>query len=256
MLNILKNIYFEIKSSTILSLKKKIIFIKEYYLFSAMLKQNNYGILKWKERNPQLEDKTGLTSFDSHYIYHPAWAARILAQIKPRKHIDIASSLAFSATISAFIRTDFYDYRPAKLYLDNLKSEHADLLKLPFMTNSIESCSCMHVVEHIGLGRYGDPIDIYGDIKAINELKRVLAPKGDLLFVVPIGQPKIVFNAHRIYGYDQIVELFAGFELVEFALVPDDSSKSGLIRNSTKEMADKQAYGCGCFWFRKLDLAN
>ena len=52
----------------------------------------------------------------------------------------------------------------------------------------------MHVIEHIGLGRYGDEMDPDGDLKAIDELKRVLSRKGDLLFVVPVGKPKIMYN--------------------------------------------------------------
>jgi hypothetical protein len=45
----------------------------------------------------------------------------------------------------------------------------------------------MHVVEHVGLGRYGDPIDANGDAQAIKELKCVLWPGGVLYFVVPTG---------------------------------------------------------------------
>jgi hypothetical protein len=111
----------------------------------------------------------------------------------------------------------------------------------------------MHVVEHVGLGRYGDQLDPDGDLKAIAELKRVLAVNGNLLFVLPIGgTPRIMFNAHRIYSYSQISKLFFDFEMVEFALVPDDPKDGGLIMNASKEMTDAQSYGCGCFWFRKL----
>ena len=95
----------------------------------------------------------------------------------------------------------------------------------------------MHVAEHIGLGRYGDPLDPDGDLKAMGELKRVLAPGGLLLFVVPVGQPRVCFNAHRIYSYGQIVEAFAKLYLEEFALIPDDSIDGGLIINATAEFA-------------------
>ena len=81
----------------------------------------------------------------------------------------------------------------------------ADLTQLHFESESIESLSCLHTVEHIGLGRYGDPIDYDGDLKAIRELKRVVVKGGSILFVVPVGKPKIIFNAHRIYSYEQII---------------------------------------------------
>ncbi|NDC42314.1 MAG: DUF268 domain-containing protein, partial [Chitinophagia bacterium] len=56
---------------------------------------------------------------------------------------------------------------------------------LPFESDSIPSLSCMHTIEHVGLGRYGDQLDPQGDLKAIAELKRVVQPGGDLLFVTP-----------------------------------------------------------------------
>lgn len=211
--------------------------------------------LRWQDRYPCLRDKTAETGFDRHYIYHPAWAARVLAQTLPECHIDISSSLHFCTMVSAFVPVRFYDYRPAELDLSNLTSTPADLCALSFPDASVDSISCMHVVEHVGLGRYGDPLDPNGDLKAIDELKRVLAPGGSLLFVVPIGQPRIMFNAHRIYAYRQIIEYFLGLELVEFSLIPDKPEDGGLLRHASQEQADAQNYGCGCFWFRKEQQA-
>jgi len=110
----------------------------------------------------------------------------------------------------------------------------------------------MHVVEHIGLGRYGDPLDPEGDLKSIQELKRVLSLDGNLLFVVPVGRiSRIMFNAHRIYSYKQILSYFSELRLMEFDLIPDDTNAGGLIRNASPDMVDACTYGCGCFWFRK-----
>ena len=125
-------------------------------------------------------------------------------------------------------------------------------MQLPFPTESLESLSCMHVVEHVGLARYGDPLDYDGDIKATRELTRVVAFGGSLLFVVPIGgQPRIQFNAHRIYTYEQVLALFSDMNLTEFALIPDDGATEGLIRHANPNQAAKQHYGCGCFHFIK-----
>jgi tetratricopeptide (TPR) repeat protein len=201
---------------------------------------------------PCLNEKTETHTFDTHYIFHTAWAARILAKTKPQKHIDIGSSLYFVSIASAFIPIFFYDYRPPNLGLTNLTSEHADLCRLSFPNESIASLSCMHVIEHIGLGRYGDRLDPDGDLKAILEIRRVLTNSGDFLLVVPVGRPRILFNAHRIYSYWQILEAMDGFDLIEFALVPDGPpSAVTLVENATEAMADKQNYGCGCFWFKK-----
>lgn len=201
---------------------------------------------------PILTEATVMTGFDRHYVYHPAWAARIIRKTAPSKHIDISSTLHFCSILSAFIPVEFYDYRPANLALDNLKALHADLSGLLFESNSIASISCMHTVEHIGLGRYGDPMDYDGDLKAINELKRVLAPNGTLLFVVPLAATdRIYFNAHRVYSKQQVLELFADLELQEFALIPEDENDGGLVVDPNDTLLEKQSYGCGCFWFKK-----
>ena len=106
----------------------------------------------------------------------------------------------------------------------------------------------MHTIEHIGLGRYGDELDAEGDSKAIKEIKRVLKDGGNFLFVTPVGKPKIEFNAHRIYSFEQITEYFAPFALKEFSLVTDDGN---FIENANSELVAFQNYGCGCFWFIK-----
>lgn len=207
--------------------------------------------LSWEDMSPCLTDKTTTTCFDRHYIYHLAWAARILANMRPAVHVDIASSLYFCSLMSAFIPITFYDYRPVDLQLNQLTSEQADLCLLPFEDDSIQSLSCMHVVEHVGLGRYGDLLDPEGDLKAISELKRVLAQGGSLLFVIPVGKPKVVFNAHRIYSYEQITDYFSDLELNEFALIVDNHENHDIIFQAEQELADSQTYGCGCFWFKK-----
>ena len=201
---------------------------------------------------PCLFDNTTETGFDRHYVYHPAWATRIIINNKPSKHIDISSTLHFCSMLSAILPVEFYDYRPAKLELPNLKSLSGDLMNLPFKSDSIESLSCMHTVEHVGLGRYGDPLDYDADIKAVKELTRVLAIGGNLLFVVPLGAKDVIcFNAHRIYSKDQVLNLFSDLELKEFTLIPEDEADGGLVLNPSDELLKKQFYGCGCFWFSK-----
>ncbi|WP_225872333.1 DUF268 domain-containing protein [Pedobacter frigidisoli] len=119
-------------------------------------------------------------------------------------------------------------------------------MQLPFENDSVKSISCMHTVEHIGLGRYGGPLDPDGDLKPLEELKRVCAKYGNLLIVVPVGKPKVVFNAHRIYDPHTILTYMSGFRLKEFALVTDSDE---FMLNAPLSLGTIQNYGCGCFWF-------
>lgn len=228
---------------------------RDYFKFKNSNKRFKIGFL---DLFPITSEKTKDTQFDSHYVYHVAWAIRKVLEIKKekniQKHIDFSSSLHFVADLSAYLPVEFYDYRPVKLTLSNLTTGEADLTNLKnFQDNSIESLSCLHVIEHIGLGRYGDPIDPEGDIKAINELKRICATGGSILFVTPVGRERIQFNAHRIYAYDTISKLFGDeFILQEFSLVTDEHKfLTEVDLNEAPDLVAKQYYGCGCFWFVK-----
>ena len=226
--------------------------LKDLRLFRATKGADRFSTI-FTDIYPCIKDKTVTTGFDRHYVYHTSWAARVVKEINPAFHIDISSSLYFSGILSAFIPVHFYDYRPAKLVLSDLESKGGDLLHLPFQDQSVYSISCMHTIEHVGLGRYGDPMDGEGDIKAIKELKRVVAKDGNLIIVVPVGKPRIEFNAHRIYSYEQILSLVADdkFELKEFAFIPESDDEGPMIRNADPLLVSKVHYACGCFWFKR-----
>jgi hypothetical protein len=246
----LKNYAVQVAKNILVRFPKRVLRFFEYAgEFSRFKKLNKArGEVLFRDAYPCLSDKIRSTPFDHHYIYHPAWAARILAKTKPSQHIDISSILSFSSIVSAFVPVKFYDYRPAELNLPDYESGFADLTQLPFGEESIQSLSCMHTIEHIGLGRYGDKLDANGDLKAIAELKRVLQTGGDLLFVTPVGKPRIEYNAHRIYSFEQIIEYFSPLTLKEFSLIPDTG---GFIENADPNLVARQLYGCGCFWFKK-----
>lgn len=205
----------------------------------------------WRNIRPITDEATATTGFDTHYVYHTGWASHVLARTKPAEHIDIGSSLFFVASASAIVPMTHYDYRPPNFAMPNTKVGAADLLGLPFADGSIASLSCMHVIEHIGLGRYGDALDAAGDRKACAELARVLEPGGQLLFVTPVGRPAIHFNAHRIYSYDAVLALFPGLELREFSLITDKRDGATFIPDADPARVARQRYGCGCFVFTK-----
>jgi hypothetical protein len=56
-------------------------------------------------------------------------------------------------------------------------------------------------IEHDGLGRYGDPLNAWADVRSQRELlEDHMAPGGLLFLAVPTGKDCVVFNLHRIYG--------------------------------------------------------
>lgn len=165
---------------------------------------------------PCLLDRTVSTPLEPTYFYQDSWAAGRIFGLRPTHHYDVGSSAMTVGIISQFVPTTMVDIRPIELTLENLYFQKGSIVELPFPDDSIESLSSLCVVEHIGLERYGDPMDHWGSEKAARELKRVLKPGGHLFVSVPIDDEcRVYFNAHRAFTRDYVLELFAGLELVE-----------------------------------------
>jgi hypothetical protein len=197
---------------------------------------------------PQLHDRTSKIAFDAHYFWMNGWAMRRIVAQQPTQHLDIASDNMFVNLLSAVIPVTFIDYRPLCVHINGLVCQGGDILNLPFADASVESLSCLHVVEHIGLGRYGDPLNPDGTRQACAGLQRLLSPGGNLYFALPVGKPRVCFNAHRVHAPETILEYFDELELVEFSGVHDN----GLyVERVNLDVFSNSRYACGMFWFRK-----
>jgi hypothetical protein len=191
-------------------------------------------------------------SASGHYFLQDLWAARKIFKNSPIKHVDVGSRVdGFVAHVLTFCKVDYVDIRPLDGTVEGLNCIIGSILNLPYLNNEVESLSCLHVIEHIGLGRYGDPVDPKGHIKAIKELSRVLSPGGKLYFSTPIGKERLVFDAHRVFSPKTIIEEFTnnGLMLVEFNYINDSGLE--INYNSNIEFCNNLNYGCGLFVFSK-----
>ncbi len=204
--------------------------------------------LHFADSFPQFFDAIRQTPFDPHYFYQAVWAAERIASSGASRHVDVGSDIDFVGLLTTHLPVIFIDIRPLHVRLPRLLSVAADILALPFRDGTVESLSCLHVAEHIGLGRYGDPLNPAGTRLACAELTRVLAPGGNLFFSLPVGQPRICFNAHRIHSPAQVLDYFRGLDLVELWAVDDQGN---LRLNANLEQMAQASYACGLFWFRK-----
>lgn len=200
-----------------------------------------------EDLNPQLHDRTPTNPYDDHYFHQDVWAARRVAEIVPSRHVDVGSRVDYVGFLTAICPVAFVDIRPLPVQIDDFESITGSILDMPFEDRSLESVSCLHVAEHIGLGRYGDPLDPQGTVKAAAELQRVLAPGGHLLFSGPVGRKRTCFNAHRVHDVFEIVnEFFPELELVEFSGVDD---RYIFRRHRALEELAGSEYACGMFHF-------
>lgn len=214
--------------------------------------------LRLRDAYPKLHDKTSKSPFDSHYFHQDVWAIRrILRTAKGVEHVDVGSRVDTVGHLAAVTDVVFVDIRPLDAEVEGLRPVAGSILALPFADGSVQSLSCLHVAEHIGLGRYGDPIDPAGTRKAAAELTRVLAPGGNLFFSLPVGRPRVCFNAHRIHAPRAILEYFAGLDLVELSCV-EEPTRAGLgsfVKDVPLDRLEQASYACGLFWFRKPERA-
>ena len=76
--------------------------------------------------------------------------------------------------------------------------------------------------EHDGLGKYGDPLDPWGDLRAMKRMKETIKKGGILYLSVPIGKDRLDWNAHRVYGKERLPLLLNGWKLLESYEMTDD----------------------------------
>lgn len=165
---------------------------------------------------PCLLDDLSETPVDATYFFQDAWAFQKIFSARPEHHVDVGSHHKFVSLLSQVVPTTMVDIRPLPVELPTLDFQIGSILDLPFSAGSLASVSSICVVEHIGLGRYGDPLDPFGTEKAIEELKRVIAPQGDLYISLPIDdEDRTYFDAHRAFAEPSIIEMIAPFQIIE-----------------------------------------
>jgi hypothetical protein len=214
----------------------------------AFRRQGGSWSTAFADSYPCLADRLSTTPFDPHYFYQGNWLARRLAKAKPCQHVDIGSSVLTMGVLSAHVPMILVDYRPLVARQSGLVCVAADINRLPFADRSVASLSCLHVIEHIGLGRYGDPLNVDGARLAAEELQRLIGQDGTLYLSTPIGRERVCFNAHRVFAPATVLSLFPQLQLTTFSYVSDDGA---LHENVSPALVPQLEYGCGFFEFRR-----
>ena len=197
---------------------------------------------------PRIHDRTAATWFDRHYFYQDVWAFRKILESGVESHVDVGSLVDYVGFLSTVTRVTFIDIRPLEAEIENLESRKGSILEMPYGDRSVRSLSCLHVAEHVGLGRYGDRLDPHGTEKACSELARVLARGGNLYFSLPVGRPRLCFNGHRIHSPERILAYFHDLKLIELSGVADAGT---FIRNIDMRELEHADYACGMFQFTR-----
>lgn len=208
---------------------------------------------KIDEYFPILEDyNEGAGVANGHYFHMDLLVASFVAKAKPERHLDIGSRIdGFVAHVAAFRNIDVMDIRPLSIPAHpQISFVQANLMKLnPTLVGATDSLSCLHVLEHFGLGRYGDPIDPAGHLPAFSNMADLVRPGGNFYFASPVGKPAVMFNAHRIFDPIECATWAVDkLSLERFDYVDDSGS---LHLHAQPEDAAGLKYGCGIYSFRR-----
>ena len=227
--------------------------------FKALLATNPNG---WRFGRPypvltDWADSAGVMR--GHYFHMDLWLAQQVVAAKPKRHLDVGSRIdGFVAHLATTMPVTIGDIRPVASQHANIAFMQLDLMDATTTQQKVgayPSVSCLHTLEHIGLGRYGDPLNPHGDVTALTTLAALTEPGGRFYFATPFGRERIEFNAQRVYGLPRLKAMLAeaGFTIEQFAYV-DDAGDLVTTQPLTDEFAVRSqrfAYSCALFVCRK-----
>lgn len=191
------------------------------------------------------------------YFHQDLLVARRIFAANPRRHVDVGSRVdGFVAHLAVFRPVEVIDIRPLDSNIPNIRFLQADVMREPppELRGCCDSLSSLHVIEHFGLGRYGDPVDFLGHENALASLTAMLEPGGTLYLSTPIGPQRIEFNAHRVFAARTLLDLLGrAFDLVRFSYVDDAGDlHDDAPLDAASVAADFGCHaGCGIFEARK-----
>lgn len=178
---------------------------------------------------PCLHDRTEEAGTSrGEYFIQDLIVARRIYQRHPRQHVDVGSRIdGFVAHVASYRTLEIWDIRAVTREVPGVVFRVADVTRPDSLPIAYcDSLSCLHAMEHFGLGRYGDPLDPDGSRKGLHNLALALVPGGLLYLSVPIGREKVLFNSHRIFDPHTIAQWARsdGLELQAFTTIHKDDS--------------------------------
>ncbi|MEI7815199.1 MAG: DUF268 domain-containing protein, partial [Coriobacteriia bacterium] len=193
-----------------------------------------------------------------HYFLQDLLVARRIQLSEPTLHVDVGSRIdGFVAHVASFRDIEVFDIRPMSAEIPGVRFTQVDLMApLPDeFVGYCDSLSCLHALEHFGLGRYGDDVCYDGHLHGLENLHRILKTGGTLYLSVPIGPQRIEFNAHRVFSVDYLLShLTECYRVSRFSYIDDKATLHENAPLAAPEVANNFGcnYGCGIFELTKL----
>lgn len=202
--------------------------IPRYLSMARDLRKAGTPGFAWAKTLPILDEWGESNGSLGAYFFQDQLVARWIYEAAPERHFDVGSRIdGFIGSLSVFREVDAIDLRPQPVPVRNVRFHELDLMRElpPEWIGKTESLSCLHTIEHFGLGRYGDTIDPDGHLKGLSQLKKMVAPGGLIYLSTPIGPQRIEYNAHRVFSAVTLRDWFGeGWAIERFAVISDANS--------------------------------
>ncbi|MGV8058153.1 MAG: DUF268 domain-containing protein [Smithellaceae bacterium] len=231
-------------------------FLKSYREIKSQAKRNRADF-PFGKLYPCLEDAANESGVASgHYFHQDLLVAGLVFKNNPVKHVDIGSRIdGFVAHVASFREIEVFDIRDLSNTIRNIHFRRFDLMDKNFgLLDYCDSLSCLHALEHFGLGRYGDEINYDGHLIGWDNIYKILKKDGKLYFSVPIGPQRIEFNAHRVFSVNYLLNLIGNrYRIDSFSYVNENGNLCSNV-SLEKDGIDKNFscnYGCGIFELSK-----
>lgn len=178
-------------------------YLKNLFLFKKELKKNKSENFKI-ELIPRLNDHNQIAGgYENEYFITDLFISQYISKESPgiESLLDVGSRVdGLVSHISCFREITIIDIRDVPSKFKNIKSMKLDMTQ-NFKMNGrkkYDAITSNHAIEHFGLGRYGDPVDFNGHIKAIKNIHKLLKEEGLFILGVPYSKEnKIFFDCHR-----------------------------------------------------------
>lgn len=196
-------------------------------------------------------------SVDNEYFIQDLWVAHQIFLASPKKHVDIGSRVdGFVAHVASYREIEVFDVRPLRSDLPNIVFKQANLMSLDpdFLSGDYcDSLSCLHAIEHFGLGRYGDPIDPLGYQKGIANMASLLSPGGFFYLSTPIGRERVEFNANWVFDPNTIISSASrnSLFLSDFYVIRRGRIEKRELSAENLNVLGGESYNLGLFIFVK-----
>ncbi len=203
-------------------MSKWVKFFRQYREFKEQ-GDGSFPLGKWYPRLDDIGKECG--EVRGTYPIGDLYVAQKIFEAKPVNHLDIGSRIdGFVFHVASFREISVMDIRNMPFKIKNINFINHDITDDIISSGEWHSISCLHSLEHYGMGRYGDKVNFSGYLEALNNIFFMLKWGGTFYLAIPVGKQRIDWNAYRVFDFGRITQTLKdiGFKIQSLVFINND----------------------------------